>query len=112
MVSFNSLINASYDSYNALIEKNQDGTFSATLIGLSDCKSIGQTENEAIEKLQDMLQARLSNSKLVTLQIQSLKTENPWIKVAGMYKDNPLFDEVLAEIEAERQIISAEQEKD
>ncbi|MBD2166746.1 type II toxin-antitoxin system HicB family antitoxin [Calothrix membranacea FACHB-236] len=116
MVSFNSLINALYDSYhhsyNALIEENQDGTFSATLIGLSDCKSIGQTENEAVEKLQDMLQARLSNSKLVTLQIESLQTENPWMKVAGMYKDNPLFDEVLAEIEAERQIISAEHEKD
>lgn len=28
--------------------------------------------------------------------------EHPWLKLAGIYKDNPLFDEVMAEIEARR----------
>ena len=33
------------------------------------------------------------------------------MKVAGMYKDNPLFDEVLADIEAERRKLDAEREE-
>ncbi len=98
-------------SYNVLIEKEQDGTFSAVMLGLSDCKSSGKTENEAVEKLQKLLQERLTNSKIVTLEIESFQAENPWMKVAGMYKDNPLFDEVLADIEAERNKVDVEMEK-
>jgi len=29
--------------------------------------------------------------------------ENPWLKMAGKYQDNPLFEEVVAYIEANRQ---------
>ncbi|YAF95141.1 MAG: type II toxin-antitoxin system HicB family antitoxin [Nodularia sp. CChRGM 3473] len=98
-------------SYGVLLEHEQDGRFSAVVLGLSDCKSSGKTENEALENLQQLLQKRLQNSKIVTLEIDSPQTDNPWMKVAGMYKDNPLFDEVLAEIEAERCKVEAEMEK-
>jgi hypothetical protein len=30
------------------------------------------------------------------------KSENPWLKMAGRMKDNPLFDEWKAEVEAYR----------
>ncbi|GAA6621198.1 hypothetical protein [Scytonema sp. NUACC26] len=48
------------------------------------------------------MQKRLQNSKIVTLEIDSPQTDNPWLEVIGMYNDNLLFDEVLADIEAER----------
>jgi predicted RNase H-like HicB family nuclease len=111
MVSISRLTSSPTDSsqltYNVLIEKEQDGTFSAITLGLLDYKSSGKTENEAVEKLQQLLQARLKNSKIVTLaiespQLENPQSENPWTKIAGMYKDNPLVDEVIAEIEAER----------
>jgi predicted RNase H-like HicB family nuclease len=111
MVSISPLISSPTDSskltYNVLIEKKQDGTFRAVMLGLLDCKSSGKTENEAVEKLQQLLQARLKDSKIVTVtiespQLESAQIENPWTKIAGMYKDNPLVDEVIAEIEAER----------
>ncbi|MBW4509964.1 MAG: type II toxin-antitoxin system HicB family antitoxin [Scytonematopsis contorta HA4267-MV1] len=115
MVTFSPLISFPTDvsklSYNVLIEKEQDGTFSAVMLGLSDCKSSGKTENEAVEKLQKLLHERLTNSKIVTLEIEAVQAENPWMKVAGMYKDNPLFDEVLAEIEAERNKLDGEMEE-
>ena len=61
--------------------------------------------------LVECIKKRLKNSKIVTLEIDSPQTDNPWMKVAGMYKDNPLFDEVLAEIEAERRQVDAEMEE-
>ncbi|WP_228061745.1 hypothetical protein [[Phormidium] sp. LEGE 05292] len=39
------------------------------------------------------------------------KSENPWIKFAGMYKDNPLFNEMISEMEAYRSEVDAEMEE-
>lgn len=115
MISFSPSTTSDADtpklSYSVLVENEQDGRFSAVVLGLSDCKSSGKTENEALESLQQLLQKRLQNSKIVTLEIDSPQTDNPWMKVAGMYKDNPLFDEVLADIEAERRKVDAEMEE-
>ncbi|MBR8837340.1 MAG: type II toxin-antitoxin system HicB family antitoxin [Stigonema ocellatum SAG 48.90 = DSM 106950] len=105
------IVNPSTLSYNVLIEHEPDGRFNAVVLGLSDCKSSGKTENEALENLQQLLQKRLQNSKIVTLEINSPETDNPWMKVAGMYKDNSLFDEVLADIQAERGKLDAEIEE-
>jgi hypothetical protein len=32
-----------------------------------------------------------------------LKEDNPWLKIAGIHKNNPLFESVTASIEADRQ---------
>ncbi|WP_392532138.1 hypothetical protein [Nostoc sp. C117] len=85
-----------------LIENQPDGTVKATLIGLPDCQGLGNTETEAIEKVSQSLQNRLENSKIVTLAIEPTQSENPWLKFAGMDKDNPLFEEVLDSIEEDR----------
>jgi len=50
------------------------------------------TREEVLKKLQDELQARLKNgAEVVTLEVSD--KEHPWLKFAGMYKDDPLFDE-------------------
>lgn len=115
MVSFSISKNSSAESskltYGVLIEQEQDGQFSAVVPGLSDYKSLGVTEDEAVSKLQQILQERLKNSKIVTLEVESTSNEDPWDNIFGMYKDNPLFDEVLAEIEAERAKLDAKMEE-
>jgi predicted RNase H-like HicB family nuclease len=102
MISFSPSTTSNSDTskltYNVLVEREPDGRFSAVMLGLSECKSYGKTENEALENLQQFLQKRFENSKIVTVEINSPQTDNPWLNVAGMYKDNPLFDEVLADI--------------
>ena len=115
MISFSPSTSSDTDSsklsYSVLIEAEQDGRFYAVVLGLPDCKSSGKTENEALENLQQLVQKRLKNSKIVTLEIDSPQTDNPWMKVVGMYNDNPLFDEVIAEIEAERCKLDVEMEE-
>jgi hypothetical protein len=39
------------------------------------------------------------------------KSENPWRKFAGMYKDNPVFDEVISYMEFERKEIDEDTEE-
>lgn len=81
-------------TYDLLIENQPDGTVKATLLSLPECQGIGNTETEAIEALDKILQARLGNAKIVTLEIAAPKTENPWMKFAGMFEDDPHFEEV------------------
>ncbi len=38
------------------------------------------------------------------------KPKNSWLKFAGMYKDNPVFDEVISYMESERTQINEELE--
>ncbi|MDZ8241555.1 MAG: hypothetical protein RMZ69_31125 [Nostoc sp. ChiQUE01a] len=90
-------------TYDVLIENQPDGTVKATLLNLPDCQGIGSTETEAIEKLSQSLQTRLETAKIVTLEIEAPKVvENPWLKIAGKYKDDPQFDEMLEYIEEYR----------
>ncbi len=44
------------------------------------------------------------------LQNELMDQENPWLKLAGKYKDDTQFDEMLAYIEAERQELDTQKE--
>ncbi|WP_448266957.1 hypothetical protein [Nostoc sp. DSM 114159] len=94
-------------TYDVLIENQQDGTVKAILLGLPDCQGLGNTETEAIEQLSRNLQTRLETAKIVTLEIEAPKVENPWLKIAGKYKDDPQFDEMLEYIEEYRRELDA-----
>jgi predicted RNase H-like HicB family nuclease len=98
-------------NYDVLIENQSDGTIKATLLGLPDCQGLGNTETEAIEKVSQSLQTRLETAKIVTLEIEPPQTEHPWMKFAGMFKDDPQFDEVLGYIEANRRELDAQMEE-
>ncbi|MGI2906395.1 type II toxin-antitoxin system HicB family antitoxin [Tolypothrix sp. VBCCA 56010] len=98
-------------TYDVLIEDEKYGGFSATVIGLPDCQAIGATKEEALTSLYERLTERLAKAEIVSMKIEPPKAEHPWMKFAGMYKDNPLFDEVQAYIEAERRKLDAEMEE-
>ena len=103
--------NAPKLTYDVLIENQPDNTVKATLLGLPDCEGLGNTETEAIEKLSQSLQTLLETAKIVTLEIAAPPSENPWIKFAGMHKDNPLFDEVISYIEEDRKELDLQMEE-
>ena len=52
----------------------------------------GATPAEALARLRQLLQERLQGgSRLVSLDLSS--EENPWRNMAGMFQDDPLFDD-------------------
>ncbi|MEH2086456.1 hypothetical protein [Nostoc sp.] len=96
-------------NYDVLIENKPDGGVSATVLGLPDFKGSGVTKEEALEKLIQLLQER--KPEIVTLEIEPPQTEHPWMKFAGMFKDDPQFDEMLAYIEADRRELDSQMEE-
>jgi hypothetical protein len=52
----------------------------------------GATAEEALEKLRDLFDHRLAGgAQLVPLEVPD--SDNPWMKMAGIFKDDPLFDD-------------------
>ena len=52
------------------------------------------------------------SKNLLVQQLQNkeedISSDNPWIQYAGMFKDDPQFDEFLAEMESYRQKLDSE----
>ncbi|MTJ55066.1 hypothetical protein FJR38_21540 [Anabaena sp. UHCC 0253] len=96
-------------TYDVLIENQEDGMVKATLLSLPECQGLGATKEEALNNLIQLFQAR--KPEIVTLEIEPAKTEHSWMKFAGMFQDDPQFDEVLEYIEQYRRELDAEMEE-
>lgn len=96
-------------TYSAVIESVRGHRFKATVLGWPDCTAAGATRDEALAKLREALRKRLSEVEVVPLDIDLPANANPWARFAGMFQDDPLFDEVLEEMEADRRELDAEE---
>ncbi len=62
----------------------------------------GSTREEALSKVTAELNSQIQQGKEVVMVEIPVKEENPWLAMAGWLKDDPLFDEWRAEVEAYR----------
>jgi predicted RNase H-like HicB family nuclease len=98
-------------SYEVLIKYQPEGEVSATVLGWQDCQVQGATKEEALNKLRQLLTSRLQNTEIVSLDIEIPQSEHPWMKFAGMFKDDTDFEDVLADIEAYRREVDEDSEE-
>jgi predicted RNase H-like HicB family nuclease len=94
-----------------LIEQQTDRTYQAMVLGFSECKAEGNSREEAITNISRIAGNRLEKSELIYLEIKKNKPDNPWMKLAGKYKDDPQFEAMQADIEAYRRELDAEMEE-
>jgi len=106
---FTPIENLSQLTYPVLIEQEQD-SYKAMVWGLPDCQTTGKTREAALVSLRQLLEARLENAELVSLDIERPQSDNPWMKLAGKYKDDPQFDQMLDYIQAYRCKLDQEME--
>lgn len=96
-------------TYQVVLEQPAQGSYTATVLGWTDCSAEGASRQEALTRIRDVFTARLAQVEILPLEIEPPKDEHPWLKFAGMFKDNPLFDEVLQEIEDYRRVLDADE---
>lgn len=93
-------------TYKVAVENSQN-RYRATVIGWPSCAATGETRDEALSRLREDLDKRLSKVEIVSLEV---KGRHPILEFAGVFMDDPDFDEVQAEIEAYRRELDAEEE--
>ena len=94
-------------NYAILIETTKSGGYRAIALGLPNCRAKGETRELALQNIRQLLTTRLSQSEIVTLKIDSPQREHPWMQFAGMFQNDPQFEDMQADIQAYRQEIEA-----
>lgn len=87
-----------------LVEKVADNRYRAVAALPFGDDAGGATADEALAKLRQIIEGRMSSgARVVALDVPIV--DNPWLRIAGIYKDDPLFDEwqaAIAEYRRER----------
>jgi hypothetical protein len=79
-----------------LIEPIEGGGFRAVAGSPLTVSAEGANQDEALSRLRDAIRLKLQGgSILVPLDVPPAE-ENPWVKYAGMFRNNPLFDDWVA----------------
>ncbi len=96
-------------TYSILVEETASDGFHAIALGLPECRAVATTRQQALAKMRALLAQRLSKAEIVEVEIPQATSEieHSWKRFAGMFEDEPLFDEVLEEIEADRRSVDA-----
>jgi len=97
-------------TYSVLLEPLDKGGFLATVLGWPQCQAVGENREEAIARLRELVAARLEKAEVVSMEVEPPQKEHPWMKFAGMFKDDPYFDEMMEFIEEDRRRLDAEME--
>jgi hypothetical protein len=84
------------------IEPTGLGGFRAQSVPPFTAVAEGNTREEAVSKVRDELNRQLAEGKDVVMVEVDVKKENPWLRIAGSLKGNPLYDEWQAAIKENR----------
>lgn len=88
---------------DVLVKKESSGTVSAVVLGLPEYRVESTDRISALASLQQLLSKSLESSEIVSLEIELNAQNHPWMKFAGIFQDDPYFDEMLEDIETFRQ---------
>lgn len=95
-------------TYSAIVENRDSEGFTATVLGWPGLTTAGRTREEALKKLRQSFRDRLSKAEVVPFEVEVPEDDHPWMKFAGMFEDDPLFEQVLADIQAYRNELDAD----
>jgi hypothetical protein len=96
---------ATNEFLQVLVEALPDGQFAAWAVALPDCRVVAPSREEAIESLDVRLEERMVRLEIIERPTTlTNSTEHPAMKFAGMFKDDPDFAEIVAEIRSEREL--------
>lgn len=93
------------DNWNILLENDEDGSTVATVLEVPELKTIDETKQGAIKKVRQLLQNRLAKAEIIQISVsrESTSEQNPLMKFAGIFEDDSDFEDIIAEIQAERE---------
>ncbi|MEH1824100.1 MAG: hypothetical protein V7L22_01810 [Nostoc sp.] len=91
---------------NILLETREDGSAIASILELPQYRVEAATREQALLILNQLLVQHLDKVEVIPMEIKLPQTEQsqkPWMKFAGVFKDDPDFDVVQQYIQEYRQ---------
>lgn len=85
-----------------LLETLANGQFAASVLEFPSCRVEAETREEAITQIQTTFLERLKHIEAISWDVPVQHSEPAWMKFAGVFKDDPDFEEVMESLRAER----------
>lgn len=104
--------------YRVLIQNPQPQVFTAAVLDGPDCSAQGPTKEAALASVREALAERLAQGEVVTIEVNGFRhstdkqteAENPWVKYAGSFRDDPTYDDFLAEVATYRRELDEQEQ--
>jgi hypothetical protein len=86
-----------------LVTQRADRVWIAKLLTWAGFSVEGNSREDALSKLDQQVKAQLADGEIAYLDLPLVKAKNPWLEIAGKYKDDPNWEEYQTAIAAARQ---------
>ncbi len=83
---------------NVFIKSEDNGKVSAVVLGLPEYRVESRDRQSALADLQKLVTAKLIGAEVVSLEIEIPQPVNPWLRFAGIFKDDQSFDRMQEDI--------------
>ncbi len=93
--------------YTIAVEQKAKEKWTAKVLGWAEFWAEGNTREEALKHLEQRLIEQLASVKILQMEILLPKSENSLLALAGKYKNDPDFDEVVVAIQDYRREVDA-----
>lgn len=92
--------------YQVFVQNQSEQRFIASIVGLPNVVVEGETEQEVIAKAKTALESQLATGKFVTIEVNWI--ESPQVatlpmRYAGIFADDPTFEDWMEKLAAIRQ---------
>lgn len=90
------------------VQPKTENGYLAKVLGWPEIIVEGRTKEEALEKIKTELDLKLGEGEIIRLQYKPPIDKHPWMRFAGMWKDDSTFDDFLEELRAYREELDKE----
>jgi predicted RNase H-like HicB family nuclease len=92
--------------YAILLQRHPDGSYQASVPLLPGLIRTAATRDEVLQQVRNDLIEAMTRTEVIYLDVaqQPEGTPNPWLETAGMLRDDPTLEPMLAAIYAERDV--------
>ena len=96
---------------SVILEKVDGNGYRATTLVPAMLIAEAPTRDEAVDKIQSLIMEKFSHAELIRVKIPEIADANPWLAIAGTWRDHPDLDEVLENITAYRREVDADPDR-
>lgn len=97
-------------SYDILLTRQANNGYLARPVLMPELVVVGKDEQEALARVCTAITEHQTESRIVqvTLPVNQQTEEDPWLRFAGMWQDDPNWEQFQADIAAHRRWIDAQ----
>jgi hypothetical protein len=93
---------------SVILEQVKDNGYRATAFAPVTLVVEAATRDEAVDRIRAMLHEKLSGAELIQVDVPVATRANPWLAMAGTWRDHPDLDGVTEDIEEYRRDVDAD----